>query len=185
MHTQFLRTHTHTHAHTYIVTTVRPQLGVMSCDSRQPITIADLPGLVEGAHSNVGMGHRFLRHVERTKVLLYVVDINGYQLSAKHSFRNALESVHLLREELELYSPGLSQRESVLAVNKMDCQESEKKLDYLVTNLHSLPTKFTHTVLTSAKEGSGLTELKNALMETLLTAESATEYTTLHNMSEL
>ena len=77
------------------VTTVRPHVGVMSCDS-QPIKIADLPGLVEGAHVNVGMGHRFLRHVERTKVLLYVVDVGGFQLSTNRPHRTALQTVSLL-----------------------------------------------------------------------------------------
>ena len=79
----------------FAVTTVRPHVGVMSCDSR-PIKIADLPGLVEGAHVNVGMGHRFLRHVERTKVLLYVVDVGGFQLSTNHLHRTALQTVSLL-----------------------------------------------------------------------------------------
>lgn len=77
------------------VTTVRPHVGVMSCDSR-PIKIADLPGLVEGAHVNVGMGHRFLRHVERTKVLLYIVDVGGFQLSTNRPHRTALQTVGLL-----------------------------------------------------------------------------------------
>jgi len=81
-------------------------LGVMSCDP-QPIRIADLPGLVEGAHANVGMGHRFLRHIERTKLLLYVVDVGGFQLSPNHPHRDALQTVSLLARVS--YRAGYSQ----------------------------------------------------------------------------
>jgi GTPase involved in cell partitioning and DNA repair len=64
-------------------------------------------GLIEGASYNVGMGHRFLKHVERTRLLLFVVDISGFQLNPNSTFRTAFETVTLLNRELELYNPDL------------------------------------------------------------------------------
>lgn len=80
------------------VTTIRPNVGqIMYKDLRQ-ISMADLPGLIEGAYANKGMGHSFLKHVERTKLLLLVVDINGFQLSPKYPFRSCLDTVALLNK---------------------------------------------------------------------------------------
>jgi len=82
----------------FTVTTIRPNIGIMAYDDLRKISMADLPGLIEGAHCNIGMGHRFLRHVERTKLLLLVVDINGFQLSPEHKFRSCLDTVVLLNK---------------------------------------------------------------------------------------
>ncbi|OQV20354.1 putative GTP-binding protein 10 [Hypsibius exemplaris] len=71
------------------------------------ISMADLPGLIEGASQNVGLGHRFLRHVERTRLLYFVIDVNGFQLSPMHPHRTAFETLVLLNKELELYKESL------------------------------------------------------------------------------
>lgn len=78
------------------VTTLKPTLGITEFPDGRRITIADLPGLIEGAWANIGMGHNFLRHVERTQLLLFVVDVNGFRLSPKHPHRSAVENVLLL-----------------------------------------------------------------------------------------
>lgn len=82
----------------FTVTTIRPNIGIMSYDDLRIISMADLPGLIEGAHCNIGMGHRFLRHVERTSLLLLVVDINGFQLNPKYMHRSCLDTVVLLNK---------------------------------------------------------------------------------------
>lgn len=73
-------------------------VGVMAFEDKRAISMADLPGLIEGAWNNCGMGHQFLRHVERTKLLLYVVDIQGFRLSAMHPYRTAIETILLLNK---------------------------------------------------------------------------------------
>lgn len=152
-----------------IVTTIQPQLGILSHNTDRPIRIADLPGLVEGAHANVGMGHRFLRHIERTRLLLFVVDIGGFQLSSKHPKREPWEAVDLLAEELEAYQEGLSLSPAILAVNKMDCDGAEEKLKLLHKHLGSSSTKFSGTVAVSALHKTGVDQLKTMLADSLLT----------------
>lgn len=88
-------------------------------DLRQ-ITMADLPGLIEGAHANFGMGHKFLKHIERTRLLLLMVDIFGFQLSPKHQARNFIENIFALNKELEMYDESILEKPAVLLINKMD-----------------------------------------------------------------
>ncbi|KRZ97778.1 GTP-binding protein 10 [Trichinella sp. T8] len=95
-------------------------------DGRQ-ISVADLPGLIEGAYMNVGMGHKFLKHVERTYLLLFVIDIRGFQLNAASPFRSALENYLLLNKEIELYNPQLVDKPSVICLNKMDVKGADER----------------------------------------------------------
>ncbi|KUF97152.1 hypothetical protein AM588_10011047 [Phytophthora nicotianae] len=80
------------------------------------LSVADIPGLIDGAHRNVGLGHDFLRHIERTKILMYVLDTAGSE------GRDPLEDFTHLQRELELYAPGISSRPSLIVANKMDEQ---------------------------------------------------------------
>lgn len=80
----------------FLVTTVKPNIGILLYDDNRQISMADLPGLIEGAHANKGMGHKFLKHVERTKLMLMVADINGFQLGPQYPHRSCLENIMLL-----------------------------------------------------------------------------------------
>jgi len=104
----------------YPFTTMSPELGVLHYGDLRQISMADLPGLIEGASHNVGLGHSFLRHVERTKLLMFVVDVNGFQLSPERIRRSAFETVAILNREIELYKPELLDKPAMLLVNKMD-----------------------------------------------------------------
>ena len=103
----------------YHFTTLTPNLGVVQTKFGDSFVLADIPGLIEGAAEGVGLGHDFLRHVERTKVLIHIVDITG------HEGRNALEDFDKINEELKLYNEKLSHRPQVVVANKMDILEDE------------------------------------------------------------
>lgn len=152
-----------------IVTTVKPQLGTLVRSDGRPLTLADLPGLVEGAHDNVGMGHRFLQHIERTRTLLYVVDVNGFQLSSRHPPRDAYSSLQLLVEELERYCPGLAhQRDAVLVLNKMDSTLAAEKAAVFQEELaRESPVRLTCVVKCSALTSSGTKQLQQILLDLL------------------
>nr|CAD7261253.1 unnamed protein product [Timema shepardi] len=122
----------------YPFTTIRPNIGVLQYPDYRQITMADLPGLIEGAHANIGMGHKFLKHVERTKMLLLIVDIGGFQLSPRHTPRSCLETVLLLNKELELYKEDLLEKPAVLVVNKMDSEGADEKLRAIQSHLKDL-----------------------------------------------
>jgi len=123
----------------YPFTTIQPQIGTMVYDDMRQIQVADLPGLIEGAHVNVGMGHHFLKHVERTKLLLFMVDLHGFQLNINSPVRSALETILLLNKELELYKEDLLSKPCVLALNKKDLPGSEKKLEEIIEQVNNLP----------------------------------------------
>lgn len=144
--------------------------------------MADLPGLIEGAHKNVGMGHSFLKHVERTSMLLMIIDIFGFQLSPRHTKRNCVENIFALIKELELYDETLLEKPCVLLVNKMDLNGSiEEYLKYekVFENLESgmeecapelRPNqllKFERIIPISAKANKEIDKVKNGVREVL------------------
>lgn len=98
----------------YPFTTLEPNLGVVSLGEGVSFVVADIPGLVEGAHEGVGLGHRFLRHIERTRLLIHLVDVSPLSL------RDPIDDYRKINEELKLYSPSLSRKPQVVAANKID-----------------------------------------------------------------
>ncbi|GAB1859519.1 GTP-binding protein 10-like protein [Camponotus japonicus] len=122
----------------YPFTTIRPRLGIMNYEDERQITVADLPGLIEGSHMNIGMGHKFLKHIERTKLLLFIVDIQGFQLSPKYTRRSCLETLVLLNKEIELYKPDLLKMPTIVIINKMDTDNADNILKEIKPALHDL-----------------------------------------------
>ena len=103
----------------YHFTTLTPNLGVVQTKFGESFVLADIPGLIEGAAEGVGLGHDFLRHVERTKVLIHIVDISGLE------GRDALDDFDKINDELKLYNEKLATRPQVVVANKMDILEDE------------------------------------------------------------
>ncbi len=98
----------------YHFTTLSPHLGVVDLDGCDGFVIADIPGLIEGASQGVGLGHQFLRHIERTRVLIHLVD------AASTEGRDPIDDIYKINKELEAYDPELSKRPQVIAANKID-----------------------------------------------------------------
>ncbi len=98
----------------YHFTTLVPNLGVVKVGEGNSFVIADIPGIIEGAHEGVGLGHDFLRHVERTRVLLHFVDVSGCE------GRDPVEDVHIINNELVKYSEKLAEKPQIIIANKMD-----------------------------------------------------------------
>lgn len=115
----------------YPFTTLHPVVGVIEYPDYARITVADIPGLIEGASNNVGLGHEFLKHIERTVVLVYVLDMAGTD------GRTPWEDFRSLQNELELYMKGLSKRPALIVANKMDVEISQENLALLKEELSS------------------------------------------------
>src|SRR5881398_4123383 len=136
----------------YPFTTLHPIVGVMELPGYRRATIADIPGLIEGAHRGLGLGHEFLRHITRCRILIFVVDVAGSE------GRNPIEDLQNLRREIGLHDPALSSRPWLVVANKMDLPGAE-------TNLRALRERFSKIKIipTSAANGQGIAELKDTL----------------------
>ena len=138
----------------YPFTTLTPNLGVVGLSDDRSFVVADVPGLIEGAHRGLGLGHRFLRHLERTKVLVHVVDVSG------GSGRDPVADLDTLRRELELFRPELADRPQLVAANKMDAVDEEVRVTSLAKRAKALKLPFYRI---SAVAGTGLPELTEAM----------------------
>ncbi|MBM9513415.1 GTPase ObgE [Desulfogranum marinum] len=140
----------------YPFTTLDPQLGVLHFPFTESCIIADIPGLIEGAHQGVGLGHQFLRHIERTSILLHVIDISvdAEQMLADYS---------TIRDELSAYNEELLSRKQIVVANKVDLLTAEERIAKI-----DLLAQQNETVLSlSAETGEGIEELKSMLGDLL------------------
>jgi GTP-binding protein len=147
----------------YPFTTLTPNLGVVGLSDDRSFVVADVPGLIEGAHRGLGLGHRFLRHLERTKALVHVVDVSGA------SGRNPVEDLDTVRHELELFRPEFAGRPQLVAANKMDAVDDESRVTALARRAKTLKLPF---YCISAVTGDGLPELTEAMWRHLAASRS-------------
>ena len=148
--------HAHPKIAPYPFTTLNPIIGTVAIDEFRSLKVADIPGLIEGAHLGVGLGFEFLRHIERTRFLIFVIDMGGVD------GRRPADDYRHLREELTNYRPDLLDRPRMIVANKMDLPEAAE-------NLREFNTEWPEeTVPVSALDGAGVEEIKLRLAQHLL-----------------
>lgn len=142
----------------YHFTTLEPNLGVVKSEYGDSFVIADIPGIIEGASNGTGLGLQFLRHIERTRLLLHVIDVSGGE------GRNPVKDFKTINEELKNYSEKLSKRKQIIVANKIDSMQDEN----LYKNLEELANENKMEIYKiSAATGQGIKELLTRVSEML------------------
>src|SRR6266404_558291 len=147
----------------YPFTTLHPIIGVAEFPEYGRATIADIPGLIEGAHRGLGLGHEFLRHITRCRVLVFVIDVAGSE------GRNPIEDLRNVRREIDLYDPALSKRPWCIIANKMDLPAARENLETLQDSFPAV-----EMAPASASTGQGIEALKAKLEKLVLTSARST-----------
>ena len=155
----------------YHFTTLSPSLGVVNLDETRSFVMADIPGLIEGASQGVGLGHEFLRHVERSSVLIHVLDIAGSE------GRDPLSDFEIINNELEIYSPALAQKKQIVAGNKIDLITNQTELEQIKQQIESKGYSF-FPICTLTGEGI------KPLLEKAWSILQETETTTFDNQEK-
>ena len=137
----------------YPFTTLVPNLGVVTLSDDRSFVVADVPGLIKGAHEGHGLGHQFLRHIERTKVLVHLVDVSGA------SGRDPVEDFTTILEELERFSPEVAAKPQIVAANKMDAVDDPERVQALERRVKKQKLLFFKI---SAATGEGVDKLLEA-----------------------
>ncbi|MBF4500101.1 GTPase ObgE [Savagea sp. SN6] len=146
----------------YHFTTLVPNLGLVETEDHRNFVMADLPGLIEGAHEGVGLGHQFLRHIERTRVIVHVIDMSGLE------GRDPYEDYNTINAELEAYNLRLLERPQIIVANKMDMPDSEENLAKFKQKLDDETIRI---VPLSALTRTGVNELLFAIADLLEVTE--------------
>lgn len=153
----------------YHFTTIKPQLGTVYLEQGQSFVLADLPGLIEGAASGLGLGHEFLRHIERTRLIIHVLDVAGFE------GRDPIEDFHSINEELAEYDAKLAQRPQIIALNKFDLIN---EIEFVQEIIDYFTEQGYQTYLISAVTGEGVKALMRAAylkLEEIIAAEPEVE----------
>lgn len=151
----------------YHFTTLNPNLGVVDLDGHNGFVIADIPGLIEGASEGIGLGHEFLRHIERTKVLIHLVD------AASTEGRDPIADIYAINAELNAYNPELCRRPQVIAANKIDVIYDGEEANPIDRIRAEFEPQGIRVFPISAVSGKGLKELLYHVNELLSTVDSA------------
>src|SRR5882762_7456508 len=138
----------------YPFTTLEPHLGVVDLGDFRTFVVADIPGLIEGAHEGHGLGDRFLRHIERTKLLLHLVDVSSV------SGRETVMDYEIVNQELASYNPALSMRPQIVVATKIDALDEPERLETLRQRVHQEGKSF---FAISAVTNEGVRDLVNAI----------------------
>jgi len=142
----------------YPFTTLVPNLGVVIREEHRPFVVADIPGLIEGASRGEGLGLTFLRHVERTRLFIHLLDIS------EGSFRNPIKDFLALNHELKAYHPSLHEKTQLIALNKIDIQSVRKRTEDFEIQFEKMGYRL---FLISGKTGEGVESLMEAVSQTL------------------
>jgi GTP-binding protein len=137
----------------YPFTTLQPNLGVVTLGDDRSFVVADVPGLIKGAHQGTGLGHQFLRHIERTKVLIHLVDVSGA------SGRDPIEDFDVIVEELRMFDPVVAAKPQIVAANKIDAVDDQARVKALERHVKKRKLPFLRI---SAVTGDGLPALLEA-----------------------
>lgn len=142
----------------YPFTTLEPNLGVVDAGDYKYFVVADIPGLIEGAHTGAGLGLQFLRHVERTRLLIHLIDVSSF------SGRNPVDDYKVIRSELESYSKDLIKKPEIVVANKIDSLDEPERLEYLKRYCIEQALEF---YAISAATGEGIGGLLRAVIHRL------------------
>ncbi len=151
----------------YHFTTLEPNLGVIKMGEGKSFVMADIPGLIEGAHEGIGLGHEFLRHIERTRLIVHIVDVSGIE------GRNPIEDYEKINNELSLYSASLAERPQIVVANKTDIIQDESLLEEFRKFIEEKGLKLFEI---SAAAHKGTKELINYVSQILDTLEPVEIY---------
>ena len=148
----------------YPFTTLTPNLGVVGLSDDRSFVVADIPGLIEGAHRGQGLGHQFLRHLERTKVLVHLVDVSSM------SGRDPVSDVDIIRRELQLFAPELAVKPQLICANKVDALDDEERAAAVERRAKELGVEFFRI---SGVTGAGVPQLLEAVWRELAATRKA------------